>query len=1703
MKKLLLIQTLLLLVFLASAIKTNAQCPTTAPIISGPTNVCAGTTVNYNLVSAGFGNLIWSISGGGTLLGGSFNPINPQVNWASAGTWRISISTLGCTTTPIGFLDVTVVNSPTIPAPTSIAGPVGVCNGSTTVYSIPVVAGQSPIWFIKQAPGAIPGSGTTPALTPSGNQVSINWTVQASYILYASYTNGTCSGIQASLLINNSSGTSPITINGNGTDQFCLNQSFNFTAYGDPQDTFTWSLPTGGGTITPSGNSALVQWTSAGSFSVAVTATNPCGAPRNTSKPVTVGPAVTLAPGMISKQNAITCLNQTERLSVPAVSGATSYKWTIGLPAGNYYYTTSVPYLDRTFSSNASVTASVIASNGYCDSPPSPIFSFYIGLQPIAITFPSSVCVGAPTTLTVTSAGDMSGYIFSWSVGDGIIIGPSNGSSISVRWDTPGDRGFAVSASTLCGTIYPPPALNFISVQTPSFTMNPISGISTVCLGQYRYSAPVTQSGVTPTWSLTGGGGISYSSPPTIFVNWTTPGNYTLTANATNSCGTFQSQSLSITVANGPKPTVSLINGTNSEPVCVSSLPAIRNYSVPLTAGNSYLWGILNSPASTISSSANSASVTWNQLATNSYVTVTPFTAACSGELTYLSTPVNLNSSVGVLSASVSTLCSNAISPIILSLSSIIGTVTYQVRKKSDGGAWSSWTNIPSASYTETFVGVSPSQALYLEFQAVVQNLSCSPVISNIAPVTIYISPYNTNNSTTSDQIVCSGQTTTITPTSNLVGATFSWTTTVTGSITGAPASGTGNISHTLINTGTTYGTVAYSITPTVNGCTGNPIIVNRLVYPKPVLAPPTPKSICSGQSVSYDLSLTPAGLPSNTTLSWPDPDGIGPATAGSRNEFYTPDIYDNLLNNTTSPINVTYQVTPSWNGCVGSTANVVITVNPKPTMTSPSTTAGCSGLPLSLSLTSNIPSSFLWWASNNLFTSGESLTSKSTSVITDIILLDVGTPQTVTYFAYPTSTIGSCLGATQTISASIGVNQTITFNPLPSKNYGDPAFALTATASSGLPVSFTSSNPAVATISGNTVTIIGGGTTNITASQAGNATYCSPAGVIQTLTVNKINQSITFSPLALKTPSDPAFTLTATASSGLPVSYTSSNTAVATISGNTVTLIGTGTTTITASQAGNANYNPATSIQQSQVVKVNQTINFALLTAKTFGDPTFSLTATASSGLPVSYTSSNTAVATVLGNTVTIVGGGATTITASQGGDVNYYAAPDLPQILTVNKSNQTITFAALPIKTYGNPSFSLTATASSGLATTYTSSNTSVATISGSTLTISGSGNSIITALQTGNTNYNAATGVTQTLTVSKASLSASADNKSRTYGGGNPVFTVSYSGFVNGETSAVIDIPSTASTSATSASNVGSYTIIPAGGSDNNYIITSYINGTLTISKASLTATAYNQTRYYGESNPTLTFYYTGFIGSDGPAVIDSSPVGSTTATSSSPVGSYPIILSGGSDNNYNLSLVNGTLTVTTPPPPPPTCSIKITKTGDLCINGRVRLTSAVTSGGPISSRLWSDGSTSASIYAYEEGSYSVTYYFTSGCSTTTGTYVSLNGTNCTGFRTRADEPLLDVEGDPINVKGSSFYPNPTDKELTVLLEKPATVRTPIRLMDQLGKSLIDTHFEVGESKKRLDTQHLMEGLYLLIISDKRDFPFKQKVLIVHKP
>jgi gliding motility-associated-like protein len=177
-----------------------------------------------------------------------------------------------------------------------------------------------------------------------------------------------------------------------------------------------------------------------------------------------------------------------------------------------------------------------------------------------------------------------------------------------------------------------------------------------------------------------------------------------------------------------------------------------------------------------------------------------------------------------------------------------------------------------------------------------------------------------------------------------------------------------------------------------------------------------------------------------------------------------------------------------------------------------------------------------------------------------------------------------SYVAGTLTISIA---SRTLVFNTLPAKTYGDPDFSLTSTISSGEVVNYTSSNPLVATIINGVVHIITAGTITITASVPVNSNYSAAPSATQQLVINRAAQTIDFAHISTQLKGS-TLTLIATSSTGLPVTFTSSDTKIATINGQTADLIGFGTTAFTALQAGDINYLP---IAVSQLVNVQENL--------------------------------------------------------------------------------------------------------------------------------------------------------------------------------------------------------------------------------------------------------------------------------------------------------------------------------------------------------------------------------------------------------------------------------------------------------------------------------------------------------------------------------
>ena len=209
--------------------------------------------------------------------------------------------------------------------------------------------------------------------------------------------------------------------------------------------------------------------------------------------------------------------------------------------------------------------------------------------------------------------------------------------------------------------------------------------------------------------------------------------------------------------------------------------------------------------------------------------------------------------------------------------------------------------------------------------------------------------------------------------------------------------------------------------------------------------------------------------------------------------------------------------------------------------------------------------------------------------------------------------------------------------------------------------------------------------------------------------------------------------------------SYFSSNLSVATINGNTVTIVGAGTSTITTTQSETTNHTSGTSLTTFQVNKATPTITNFSIPTKIYGDAPFQITSpTSNSSGAFSYSSSNSSVATIIGNMLTIVSVGTSTIIVTQSETTNYTEGTS-QIIFQVNKATPTITRFLIPIKKNDDAPFQIDTPTSNSLgAFSYASSNSSVATINGNTVTIVGAGISLITVTQSETTNYTEGTAI-----------------------------------------------------------------------------------------------------------------------------------------------------------------------------------------------------------------------------------------------------------------------------------------------------------------------------------------------------------------------
>lgn len=235
--------------------------------------------------------------------------------------------------------------------------------------------------------------------------------------------------------------------------------------------------------------------------------------------------------------------------------------------------------------------------------------------------------------------------------------------------------------------------------------------------------------------------------------------------------------------------------------------------------------------------------------------------------------------------------------------------------------------------------------------------------------------------------------------------------------------------------------------------------------------------------------------------------------------------------------------------------------------------------------------------------------------------------------------------------------DQTITFAGPGDQTLGGSPIALIGSSSPpwNLPLTYTlDSGPA--TLTGNTLTLTGTGTVTVTASQGGNANINAATSVTRSFIVTAPTATVTLGSLTATYDGTPKAATATTEPGDLIVTFTYDNLSTAPTNVGSYTVVG---TVVDTTYAGSAS---GTLV----IAKANQTITFNAPADREFSTATINLSATAGSGLPVSFAVLS-GPASVDGTTLTLTGAGTVNLQATQGGDANYNAAPSVNRSFTV----------------------------------------------------------------------------------------------------------------------------------------------------------------------------------------------------------------------------------------------------------------------------------------------------------------------------------------------------------------------------------------------------------------------------------------------------
>ncbi|MDO9185785.1 MAG: PKD-like domain-containing protein [Bacteroidia bacterium] len=924
----------------------------------------------------------------------------PGYSYGGTNTLRLNPNGLTC----VAYATITFTYAPVCTssgAPSSItATPNPTCGGSTTLTRNggSLGTGAAWYWYAGSCGGTYLGSGNSINVTPGST---------TTYFVRAQGTCNTTGCASVTVTVNSQSsapssasaspnplcgGSSTLTVNGGG-----LGTGANWY----------WYSGSCGGSLVGTGSSISVSPGSTTTYFVRAQGT--CNTTACVSVTLTVNSPST-APSSASASPNPTCGGATTlTLSGGSLGTGASWKWYSGSCGGSLVGTgTSIsvsPGSNTTYFVRAEGTCNVTACASIAVTVNTP------SVAPVGVTASVNPTCGGATTLTRVGGSLGTGATWNWFSGScgGTAVGSGNSITVSPSSSTTYFvRAQGACNNTACASIAVTVNTNPVATATPTSQNLCAGNVSSIGLTS---SVP----GTTFNWTVVQSGvsGGAASSGSTIAQTLITTGPvagtavYTITPSAAGCTG----NPISVTINVKPNP---IVTATPSSQVLCSGNPT----SIALTsnvAGTTFAWTVTQSGA-TGASASSGASIAQTLSATGSTVgtvtyTITPTASGCSG------TPISVTISVKPIPVVIATptsqtFCSGGVANIALS-SSVVGT-TYAWTVVQTGVSGASPGSGSTILQTLNATGVVAGTAVY----------TITPTANGCAGtplnVTITVNPMPLVTATPAAQTICSGISTGISLSSNVAGTTFAWTV-FQNNVTGATAGNGSSIAQVLTATGTTPGSVVYTITPTVGSCVGSPITVTITVNPRPVAtATPATQTFCSGGTTFIALSSNMGA----TTYAWTVVQtGVSGASPGSGAT-----IVQTLINTGVVAGTAVYSVTPTVNGCAGTPITVTITVNPVPiVIATPASQILCSGDVTGINLTSNVGGTTFSWTVTQTNVSGAS--AGSGPLIAQTLTATGANSGTVVYTV--TQTAGACVGSPITINVSVNKKPVATASPV------------------------------------------------------------------------------------------------------------------------------------------------------------------------------------------------------------------------------------------------------------------------------------------------------------------------------------------------------------------------------------------------------------------------------------------------------------------------------------------------------------------------------------------------------------------------------------------------------------------------------------------------------------------------------------------------